>query len=180
MSELLGTAEQLDLEAIEARVQIVQGAEYDRSTWTGGMLDFMTRTEVPALLARVRELEETEASMTRFRNARDEGGWAYLKGVSFDDCPYLKPGSDGIISSDLIDAWSQGYATQRDYTELYDGNLALLARVRELEAENAALRRQLGELCPVGDLDTITSLRVEIEALKEQVAALGLEEGNDE
>ena len=140
-------SERLDLEAIEARVHIIQDTEYDRSTWMGGMLDFITRTEGPALLAHVRELEETEASMTRFRNARDEGGWAYLKGVSFDDCPYLKPGSDGIISSDLIDAWSQGYATQRDYTELYDGNLALLARVRELEA---------------------------------QIAALGLEEGNDE
>ena len=53
---------------------------------------------------------------------------------------------------------------------------ALLARVRELGAENAALRKQVGELCPVGDLDTITSLRVEIALLQEQVAALGLEE----
>ena len=117
MSEPFGTTEQLDLEAIESRVRIIQGTEYDRGTWVGGMLTFLASTEVPALIAAVRRQREEVA-------------------------------------------------------ERRERELHLMDLLRNERIELASLQRQLGALCPVGDLDTITSLRVEIEALREQVAAL--------
>ena len=97
----MGDKLDLDLEAMERRVHTIQGTEYDRSTWTGGMLDFITRTEMPALLNEAWRLrDELEAEIA----------------------------SHGVAERDA------------DFANAMRANEQLEARVRKLEAENAALQ----------------------------------------
>ena len=123
------------------------------------------------------DLEAIEARLRALTMERRLGVTADLEVLVDDDVPALLAEVQRLRDELEAEIASHGVAERdADFANAMRTNEQLEARVRGLEAENAALRRQVGELCPVGDLDTITSLRAEIALLQEQVAALGLEE----
>ena len=127
------------------------------------------------------DLEAIEARLRALTMERRLGVTADLEVLVDDDVPALLAEVQRLRDELEAEIASHGVAERdADFANAMRTNEQLEARVRGLEAENAALRRQVGELCPVGDLDTITSLRAEIALLQEQVAALGLEEGSED
>ena len=117
------------------------------------------------------DLEASEARLRALTMERRLGVTADLEVLVDDDVPALLAEVQRLRDELEAEIASHGVAERdADFANAMRTNEQLEARVRGLEAENAALRRQVGELCPVGDLDTITSLRAEIALLQEQVA----------
>lgn len=105
--------------------------------------------------------------------AATAGPWAVDKGLS------VYHGESGGTICDVGDPYPRGKnrpsENMRFIAEARTGWPHAIERALAAEAENAELRRQLSELCPVAEFDVATSLRVERAQAAEYIAELEAE-----
>jgi cytochrome c553 len=95
--------------------------------------------------ATVRALQRT-AHLEACHQAEIGGHSDYHRGKSLEDCPHLRPGTDGMIDSDLVEFWSTGFANARYEEEQRQEHDALKDTVRALREQVDALRVSLKRL----------------------------------